>query len=341
MKVNDSSSETKIINGIKSRRLTDIATDLGKYLIENSIQVSEDGKLQYYICGSLGTMLLANATEIERCAVEANGNIIISSKQTIPQSARDNLARGERKIGDLDIVNVAGNMYGNSKKEKLRPEISFEESKIKPAFMRREIPDIKDILGTGFHIADDVRDGLKTDNFRTSKIRLEDGTEIFIASPEAMIAHKLEEIIKLNGLKENDKQHYKRNIKDIITMISGIAKIYNSDELINGIYRTIQEKNNSHYNEYSAELANFYNNIEQDIELTIKELGIGEQISKEQVLHILEGTMRIQQRENILKSGVEATEVGKVRDGVIDEQVDSIIEVAKCKDDKVKETIKE
>ena len=51
--------------------------------------------------------------------------------------------------------------------------------------------------------------------------------------------------------------------------------------------------------------------------------------------------MRIQQRENILKSGVEATEVCKVRDGVIDEQVDSIIEVAKCKDDKVKETIKE
>jgi len=325
----------------KHRSIVDIASDLGKYLTKNSMQVSEDGKLQYYICGSLGTMLLANTIEIEKCEVDDEGHIILSDKKNIPQSARNILSMGERKIGDLDVVNVAGNMFDNSKKEKLRPEVSFEESRIKVAFMKREIPDIKDILGTGFHIADDVITGLKTDNFRTSKIKLEDGTEIFIASPETMIAHKLEEIIKLNGLKENDKQHYKRNIKDIITMISGISEFYDRDELINGIYSTIQKKSNNHYNIYSTELANFYNNIEQDIELTIEELGIGEQISKEQVLDILKGTMRIQQKEDILKSGVEATETGKVRDGVIDIQLESIIEAVKGEEDKVKGTVKE
>lgn len=328
-------SKEKITRG--NRSLIDIATDLGKYLTENSIQVSDDGKLLYYLCGSLGAMLLANATEIERCEIDDEGHIILSDKKIIPQSARDKLALGERKLGDLDIVNVAGNMYENSKKEKLRPEISFEESKIKTAFMKREIPDIKEILGTGFHIGDDVRDGLKSDNIRTSKIRLEDGTEIFIASPEAMIAHKLEEIIKLNGLKENDRQHYKRNIKDIITMISGVVKFYDKEELINGIYSTIQEKNNNHYNEYTTELANFYNNIEQDIELVIEEFGLREQISKEQILDILKRTMRINPKEDILKSGVEATEVGKVREGVIDAQLEGIIGTAKGKEDQVEE----
>lgn len=328
---------------MESRRLTDIATDLGKYLAENSNQVSSDGKLQYYICGSLGAMLLANAREIEKCDVDDEGYVTVSDKKIIPQAARDKLALGERKIGDLDVVNVAGNMYKNSKQEKLRPEISFEESKIKVAFIKREIPDIKEVLRTGFHIADDVIEGLKNDKDkdRTSRIRLEDGTEIFIASPEAIIAHKLEEIIKLNGLKENDEQHYKRNIKDIIIMISGVSKFYGRDELINGIYNTIQEKNNNHYNEYSTELESFYNNIEKDIESIIKEFGLGEQISKEQVLDILKGTMRIQQKEDILKSGIEATEVGNVRNGVIDDQIESIIEVSKGKEDKVKGNVKE
>lgn len=50
---------------------------------------------------------------------------------------------------------------------------------------------------------------------------------------------------------------------------------------------------------------------------------------------------RREKQDDVLKSGVEATEVGKVRDGVIDEQVDSIVQLAKGKDDKTKGTIKE
>lgn len=50
---------------------------------------------------------------------------------------------------------------------------------------------------------------------------------------------------------------------------------------------------------------------------------------------------RREQQDDILKSGVEATEVGKVRDGVIDKQLDNIMKLAIGKDDNVKGTVKE
>ncbi|MBO5348738.1 MAG: hypothetical protein J6A89_02820 [Clostridia bacterium] len=61
----------------------DIAEDLSTYVIERANQMDSDNQLQYYICGSVATMLVANATEIQECSLGINNTIELGTVKTI------------------------------------------------------------------------------------------------------------------------------------------------------------------------------------------------------------------------------------------------------------------
>lgn len=102
---------------VESSELIKLANDLGKYIVNNSEQINNN-ELQYYLCGSLATMLLANATEIEKCNIENNCIISTSDKREISPKAREMLSIFARQLGDIDVMNVSGNMMENAKREK-------------------------------------------------------------------------------------------------------------------------------------------------------------------------------------------------------------------------------
>lgn len=54
------------------RGIEEIAQNLGEYMCSVSKQIDSNGKLQYYLCGSLATILLSNATSIETCDIINN-----------------------------------------------------------------------------------------------------------------------------------------------------------------------------------------------------------------------------------------------------------------------------
>lgn len=54
------------------RSVEQIAQNLGEYMCNVSKQIDNNGNLQYYLCGSLATILLSNATSIESCDIINN-----------------------------------------------------------------------------------------------------------------------------------------------------------------------------------------------------------------------------------------------------------------------------
>jgi len=281
--------------------LIEIASAYGEYIANNSKQVYAGNKLQYYLCGSLATMLLSNATSVEKCEVSEKLLTASQEKIDIPQEARESLSVFSRQIHDIDIINVNGNMVNNSKVN--------VDGKIKNRMLRvpvqRAIPDIENLFKDlpSFYSAFANIDSLESERniakHRVAKIKIEE-KEIYITSPEALIAHKLDETIQLVS-QRNDLEKYNKNIKDLATMISGISKIYDIKELAKGIFDTIQEKENSHFNEHISELDNIFSSINKDIKSYIYEMGLDDRLSFSNITDVL-GDVNISKENNQLRT---------------------------------------
>lgn len=316
-----------------NRSIKQIAQNLGEYISSVSTPIDDKGKLQYYLCGSLATMLLSNATSIESCDIGENSVINIQEKKTIPQEAREDLSLFARTIHDIDVINVSGNMVNNSK-------VNID-GKTKNRMLRvpvqRAIPDIEQLFKdqpsfwSAFANIDSLEGERKIDKHRVAKITIGENTGIYITAPEALIAHKLEETIQLCSQK-NDLEKYEKDIKDLTIMISGISKIYDKKDLVQGISDTIKEKDSSHYEEHKSELEDIFANIINDIENYISETGLQDKLNFSDIREVLGSVYSIDKGQNLrgndtearlLASGIEATEE-ITRTGVINQQVQAI-----------------
>lgn len=314
----------------EDRSVEQIAQSLGEYMANVSPQLDNKGNLQYYLCGSLATMLLSNANSVEKCEVSESVVTTSQEKKDIPQDARDSLSIFARQIHDIDIINVAGNMVNNSKVN--------VDGKIKNRMLRapvqRAIPDLERLFKdqSSFYSAFANIDSLESERniakHRVAKIMI-GGKELYITAPEALIAHKLEETIDLSA-KANDAEKYNKNIKDLATMISGISKIYDKKELAQGIFDTIQEKENSHYSEHISNLDDIFASISKDIELYIHESGLEDRLSLANITETLENVNsgRINEQSGVLSSAIEATEE-TTRTSTINQQVGNIKTIAR------------
>lgn len=316
----------------KERSIEQIAQSLGEYMSSVSTQLDDKGNLQYYFCGSLATMLLANATSVENCNVVGTSLTSLQEQKNIPPEARERLSLFARPIHDIDIINVAGNMVDNSKVN--------VDGRIKNRMLRapvqKAIPDIEQLFNdqpsfwSAFSNIDSLESDRNINKHRVAKIKIGE-KELYITAPEALIAHKLEETIELNS-KGNDIEKYNKNIKDLATMISGISKIYDKKELAQGIFDTIQEKENSHFSEHISALDAIFASITKDIELYIQETGLEDRLSFSDITEILENVniskenheLRTEDKQvGLLSGAIEATEE-TTRTGVINQQAQNI-----------------
>lgn len=164
------------------RSIKQIAQNLGEYISSVSTQIDDKENLQYYLCGSLATMLLSNATSIESCDVIGNSVTNVQGKKNIPQEAREDLSLFARTIHDIDIINVAGNMVNNSKVN--------VDGRIKNRMLRvpvqRAIPDIEQLFQnqssfySAFANIDSLESERKIDKHRVAKITIGENTDIYI-----------------------------------------------------------------------------------------------------------------------------------------------------------------
>ena len=271
------------------RSVKDIAQNLCEYMSSVSPQVDEQGKLQYYMCGSLATMLLSNAISVERCSV--TGELVESSleEKVIPQEARETLSLFARPIHDIDVINVAGNVVENSK-------ITVDgrvKNRMLRAPVQRAVPDVEQLFRrqsdywSAFANIDSLEEERNINKHRVAKITMEDGTELYITSPEALIAHKLDETIQL-VVQKNDEEKYAKDIRDLATMIGGISKIYDKKELSKAVFDTIQEKDGSHFYEYRTKLAEVFQTITGDIRTYISEAGLQDTLGETDISDVLE-----------------------------------------------------
>ena len=307
--------------------------------------IKEKGKLQYYLCGSLATMLLSNATSIENCNIGENSIMNIQEKKTISQEAREDLSLFARPIHDIDVINVSipGYIFKNDKVNidgHMKAGTSIGQVRIAIPDIERLFPSFR----SSFDI-DPLEYSRKIVKHRVAKITIGENKEIYITAPEALIAHKLEETIQLCSQK-SDLDKYEKDIKDLATMISGISKIYDKKDLVQGILDTIKEKDGSHFVEHKSELDDIFANITNDIENYISKNGLQDRLKFSDIREVLEGVYSIKKGQNLrgngtetrlLASAIEATEEA-TRISTINNQAQNIKTIGKGKEETEKGT---
>lgn len=226
--------------------LTKIGLDFGTYLVKLSPQI-KDNSLQWYLSGSLATMVTANASGITEIKLDKENNIIGMSKtKDITDEQREKIQKFSRKLGiDIDVVNVNGDVF-NGAPIGNRPHARN---------VINNVPDVLELMSWGPTMAGSMYiDSLEGDrdikNHPVAKIETEKG-EIYVTAPPEQIAHKLSETILLSSMlfrKKDDSKlisKYEKDIRDFSSMFYGYKDLYEKEEFIDRIYKALDEKDNS------------------------------------------------------------------------------------------------
>ena len=97
------------------RDLTEISKNFATYLANLSPQV-KDNSLQWYLSGSLASMILGEAESICDVLLD-NNNCLIGDdeRKEIDSKQKNKLKTFSRKLGDdVDIVNVNGDLFSGA-----------------------------------------------------------------------------------------------------------------------------------------------------------------------------------------------------------------------------------
>jgi hypothetical protein len=185
-------------------------------LPEISERIETKTRLNYYLSGSLATMLLSCAksfTEIDETQIPA---LVEVRTREIPESARKILASFARQIGDLDYVLMDHYKADPTRLKKGGGGPSFDE-----------VPEAgRKVLRRGENqimvMCDPVEAyGIK----RVAKVNVE-GQDYYVARPDTILAYKV-----LHLLQSYEQKPEKFNA-DFGKLFSALKEMYNEEELI-------------------------------------------------------------------------------------------------------------
>ena len=227
--------EKKIEITPEQKEILESATKFADYLTNRYPQVDNaegiEPQINYYLSGSLATMLLSQA---ETC-IEVDEKLTESSIREIPESTQDVLASFSRQIGDLDYVPTVHYRDNPMRLKKGGGGPSFDEVPEEglKALKRGE---------NQFKIMCDPVDsyGVK----RIAKIKVED-KDYYIARPDTMLAYKI-----LHILQSYEQKPEKFN-SDFGKLFGALGDMYTEEEL-EAITREILVN-------YENEMQNIYN----------------------------------------------------------------------------------
>ena len=250
--------------------LSEIGVNLSTYLNSISPQV-KGNSLQWYISGSLASILLASSESITEIELDSDNNI---EKETIVRQVskkqREKLSKFDRKLGkDIDIINVNGNLIEGIPLEN-RPHAQK---------IIQNVPNILDLMSweqstSGTMFIDSLEVEREISYHPVVKVKTASG-DFYITAPPELLAHKIAETITFskkiseNKTSEKIKSKYEKDIKDLSSMFYGFKDLYEKDEFLNRVYYTLNEKDRSLFsikdpidnNTTFEEHQNFKNNI--------------------------------------------------------------------------------
>ena len=180
--------------------------------------IETETRLNYYLCGSLATMLLACAksfTEMDGTQLPA---LVEVCTREIPESARTILASFARQIGDLDYVPM--NHY-----KKAEDPTRLGKGGGGPSF--DEVPEAgRKVLrreeGQVMVMCDPVKAfGIN----RVAKVNV-GGRDYYIARPDTILAYKVLHLL------QNYEQKPEKFNADFGKLLSALKEMYNEEELI-------------------------------------------------------------------------------------------------------------
>ena len=222
----------------EKKEIIEVAGKYGEYLSENATHI-DGNNLNYYFAGSLAGMLYGNAREIQYINLDGNKIISDGEKKEISEETRKSLMNFGRKIGDIDIVQVGDKGLIQDLEQPIREpgmSISIDSNWgyiSNERYVEREIPNINRLHSKSqvqrLFNEDAINGGLNgtVTKDRVCKLTTNNGKTIYVASPETIIAQKLNKAMGNFGTEYEEK----KDARDIAIFINSISKSYNENEL--------------------------------------------------------------------------------------------------------------
>lgn len=195
--------------------------DFTEFLIEKYPQLSEDGKVNYYLSGSLALTLVVDNDKFEILDSASAPEVSVIGEKEIPEEARKELMAFVRKIGDLDYVPFEH--WKKMPKEKRivgkgggGPSISELPESAKKAFnfSKRQAMVQCDPLNASVE-------------HRIARIKI-NGKDVYITELNMIMAYKAVHMSEAFG---NERKTHKF-VKDFTALKKAMEKIYPPDELL-------------------------------------------------------------------------------------------------------------
>lgn len=234
-------------------------------------QVGEDGRINYYVCGSMAMDLLPVVRSLESFHQEGrDGEPESQGIIELSDDARAEFLKGVRKKGkDFDVVSVPG-----------RTVLAVQKQEV---IDKCKNPDSLDILSSeklksGVIMFDAVGEDQGQGDYYYSKATMDDGEEIYIPSPGALIGAKAYEVAglraqrprslsapqihyynldtpeKIEEYNQKRAEKHRRNIekrqKDLVAMIAGFSKVMSREQIIKAAETAIMHRLESDAKDY-------------------------------------------------------------------------------------------
>lgn len=227
--------------------LSEVGVNFSTYLVSLSPQI-KNNSLQWYLSGSLGTTMMAEAESITEIELDEKNNLIgETTSKEITEEQREKLRKFSRKLGkDIDVVNVNGDLFRGAPSNN-KPHIQN---------VIKNVPDVLDLMswspstGASAWYIDSLEQERKISYHPVARVKTLNG-DVYITAPPEQLAHKLSETIwlssRLAGEKVDDdiKSKYQKDIKDVSSMFYGFKDLYENGEFLARIYQALNEKDGS------------------------------------------------------------------------------------------------
>lgn len=233
-------------------------------------QLTEDGRLNYYLSGSLGVMILLKGGKFEILDESRIPDIVSIQEKDVPPEAAKHLEGFVRKIGDLDFVYAEQKQAVQDSCGKVPNE---EYSRRRKQFLFKggggpQISELSEDAKKALEIGEN-QSGVMCDPLesvtphRVARVKI-DGKEVYIPEPRMMLAYKT---VHLGQTFENANKTEKF-VSDFTAMLRGMEGIYSREELLRATHETIfayspNSPNDTfvpyHNPKFKGELRKFYN----------------------------------------------------------------------------------
>ena len=236
------------------RNVEDIAWD---FIVASSIvpNIGEDNKLNYFLGGSVTTLALIGAEEIQDIYIDENGELSgYGETHIIDDKSNEILRKFRRKAGDVDVFQV-------EKRERI-PLSKYQD--LLPNDLDNLFSNGRKYPKTDY--ASDILEGIPTYLVKVKK----GDKEIIIPSPVDMVSAKISQcltVLKLINKAENNQisskwmnseeeriqrnkeilkkntEDFSKKLKDLIILMTYTKTIYPNDYIANRVFEVVKSKN--------------------------------------------------------------------------------------------------